>query len=281
MFAGKLQGLRQPPPQVNEHPVWPSLSIRSVASPLIHFMSSQLDILFEDNHCLAVAKPAPLLTQGAPIQTAAGLVPTLESMVKDYLKVRYHKNGRVYLGIPHRLDRPVTGVIVFARNTKAARRLAEQFQQHQVTKIYWALVEGRVDPEEGVWEDWLLKIKDEARSEIASPESPGARSARTLYRVLSKDAERSLLEVRPETGRMHQIRLQASARGHPIRGDFLYGAKIPFGPVAVSPRDRMIALHARSLSFLHPIRYKSVHLEAPLPEPWRNCVDEAGCLLEA
>src|SRR5215471_14653793 len=100
-------------------------------------VADELTILFEDNHCLAVAKPAPLLTQGVPPG-----IPTLEAMVKAYLKERYHKAGNVYLGIPHRLDRPVSGVVVFARNTKAARRLAEQFQKHQVRKVYWAVVDG-------------------------------------------------------------------------------------------------------------------------------------------
>src|SRR5437660_10156250 len=123
-------------------------------------MTTDLTILFEDNHCLAVAKPAALLTQGVPPG-----VPTLESQVKAYLKEKYHKSGNVYLGIPHRIDRPVSGVVLFARNTKAARRLAEQFQQRQVTKVYWAAVEGEVDPAEGTWQDWLRKIKEEARSE--------------------------------------------------------------------------------------------------------------------
>src|SRR5246127_1229934 len=118
-------------------------------------------ILYEDNHCLAVAKPAPLLTQGVPPG-----IPTLEAQVKAYLRERYHKPGNVYLGIPHRLDRPVSGAIVFARNTKAARRLAEQFQQRQVTKIYWARVEGVVEQPEGRWEDWLRKIPELARSEV-------------------------------------------------------------------------------------------------------------------
>src|ERR671925_61211 len=100
-----------------------------------------LQILFEDNHCLAVAKPAPLLTQGVPPG-----IPTLESQVKAYLKERYHKPGNVYLGIPHRLDRPVSGVVIFARSTKAAQRLAEQFRQRTVRKVYWAAVEGCVQP---------------------------------------------------------------------------------------------------------------------------------------
>src|SRR5438270_8891074 len=120
-------------------------------------------ILFEDNHCLAVAKPAPLATQ-AP----AG-VPSLEAWAKDYLRARYAKPGNVYLGVPHRLDRPVSGVVLFARNSKAAARLAEQFRTRQVRKVYWALVErpvtGALPPAEGTWEDWLLKVKDEARSE--------------------------------------------------------------------------------------------------------------------
>src|SRR5271156_1391379 len=123
-------------------------------------MTEPLAVLYEDNHCLAVAKPAPLLTQGVPVG-----VPTLEAMVKAYLKDRYHKPGNVYLGIPHRLDRPVSGVVVFARNTKAAQRLAEQFAQRRVAKVYWAAVEGDVQPVEGVWNDWLLKIAAEARSE--------------------------------------------------------------------------------------------------------------------
>src|SRR5437016_3168645 len=135
-------------------------------------MVEQLVVLYEDNHCLAVAKPAPLLTQGVPVG-----IPTLEAMVKAYLKDRYHKLGNVYLGIPHRLDRPVSGVVLFARNTKAARRLAEQFQGRQVRKVYWAVVErdaqGQVPPEEGQWEDYLLKIKDESRTERVTAQTPG------------------------------------------------------------------------------------------------------------
>src|SRR6516164_3582152 len=107
-------------------------------------MAEPLTILFEDNHCLAVAKPAPLLTQGVPPG-----IPTLEALVKDYIKERYHKPGNVYLGIPHRLDRPVSGVVLFARNSKAAGRLAEQFQARQVTKIYWGAVEGAIEPGAG------------------------------------------------------------------------------------------------------------------------------------
>jgi 23S rRNA pseudouridine1911/1915/1917 synthase len=230
-------------------------------------MTAPLSILYEDNHCLAVSKPAPLLTQGVPPG-----IPTLEAMVKAYLKDRYHKPGNVYLGIPHRLDRPVSGVVLFARNTKAARRLAEQFQTHQVRKVYWAIVERSLrddlPPLEGAWDDWLLKVPKEARTEISTAQTPGARLARLKYRRLVEEGDGALLEMEPQTGRMHQIRVQAASRGWPIRGDVIYGARFPFGPPAELPRDRVIALHARSLTFLHPIRYEPLTVTAPLPPAW-------------
>jgi 23S rRNA pseudouridine1911/1915/1917 synthase len=225
-------------------------------------------ILYEDNHCLAVAKPAPLLTQGVPPG-----IPTLEAMVKAYLKERYHKPGNVYLGIPHRLDRPVSGVVVFARNTKAARRLAEQFRERTVRKVYWAAVEGQVRPDQGVWEDWVLKVAEEARTERTTPDTPGARHAVLGYRTLKAGPDWTLLELEPETGRMHQIRVQAAWRGWAVFGDVLYGSRRPFGPPAELPRDRVIALHARSLTFLHPIRYEPIKVTAPLPETWREFGD--------
>jgi 23S rRNA pseudouridine1911/1915/1917 synthase len=224
-----------------------------------------LEPLYEDNHCIAAAKPAALLTQGVPPG-----IPTLEAMVKAYLKERYRKAGNVYLGIPHRLDRPVSGVVLFARSTKAARRLAEQFRQRQVRKVYWAAVEGDVQPEEGTWEDWLLKVQDESRAERVAADTPGARHARLRYRRLQEIPGGTLLEFEPETGRMHQIRVQAAARGWPVRGDFLYGARMPFGPPAELPRDRVIALHARSLTFLHPIKFEPITVTAPLPAYWRE-----------
>jgi len=232
-------------------------------------VSDTLHILFEDNHCLAVAKPAPLLTQGVPPG-----IPTLEAMVKAYLKERYRKSGNVYLGIPHRLDRPVSGVVVFARNTKAARRLAEQFQNRQVRKVYWAVIEpspgGELPPPEGVWEDWLLKVKEQARGERVTADTAGARRAVLRYRRLRESEGGALLEIEPETGRMHQIRVQAASRGWPVRGDVHYGSRLPFGPPAELPRDRIIALHARSLTFLHPIRYEPLTVTAPLPEAWNG-----------
>jgi 23S rRNA pseudouridine1911/1915/1917 synthase len=230
-------------------------------------MSDPLNILYEDNHLIAVAKPAPLLTQGVP----AG-VPTLEALVKEYLKEKYHKPGNVYLGIPHRLDRPVSGVIVFGRNTKAARRLAEQFQAHEVRKVYRAIVEvspsGELPPSEGQWLDWLVKRPEEARSERVDPGTPGAKLASLRFRRLQERGDGALLEIEPETGRMHQIRIQAAVRGWPVRGDTQYGSKMPFGPSTELARDRIIALHAWSLTLLHPIRYEPMTLMAPLPNAW-------------
>ena len=229
--------------------------------------SDPLVILYEDNHCLAVAKPAPLLTQGVPEG-----VPTLEAGVKAYLREKYGKAGRVYLGIPHRLDRPVSGVVLFARQTKSAQRIAEQFREHRVTKVYWAVADGDVRPDEGEWEDWLRKLPGEARTEIAGPEEPGARQAVLSYRRLRGGDGWTLLEIRPKTGRMHQIRVQAASRGWPVRGDALYGSKEAFGPPAASPRDRVIALHARALTFLHPVRYEPIVVTAPVSEAWRAFV---------
>jgi 23S rRNA pseudouridine1911/1915/1917 synthase len=222
-----------------------------------------MHVLFEDHHLIAVNKPAPLMTQ-APVG-----VPSLEAMVKAYLKDKFAKPAGVYLGIPHRLDRPVSGVVVFCRNTKAAQRVAEQFQQHSVTKVYWALVEGVVADDAGEWRDFVRKVADQAKAEIVPPDAEGAREAITAYRVLRRDADATLLELTPKTGRMHQLRVQAAARGHPVVGDALYGSTRPFGPPAELPRDRVIALHARRLAFTHPFRHQTpVELEAPVPEYW-------------
>lgn len=225
-----------------------------------------LDILLEDGPVLAVNKPAGLLTQGVPHG-----IPTLESQVKAFLKTRYKKPGNVYLGIPHRLDRPVSGVVVFARNSKAARRLAEQFQQRQVRKVYWGVVERAPDPPEGTLIDWIIKLQEQARAEIVPAEMPGARECKLRYRTLGSSAERTLVEIELDTGRMHQIRVQFASRGCSLVGDFAYGARSGLLPDRASdPRAEPIALHARSLTFLHPIRYEPLSVTAPIPSSWRS-----------
>jgi len=221
-----------------------------------------MQILFEDHHFIAINKPAALLTQGPPG------VPSLEAMVKDYIKTAYQKPGGVYLGIPHRLDRPVSGVILFARNTKAAARVARQFHDRTVSKIYWALVETGPPEESGEWSDYLRKKTDEPRVEVVAAGTEGAREAVTGFRVLQRLGERTLLELAPRTGRMHQLRVQAAHRGWPIVGDEVYGSVHPFGPPAELPRDRLIALHARQLTLEHPFRNVPLVIEAAVPEYW-------------
>ncbi len=222
-------------------------------------------ILFEDPHLLAVDKPAPL-----PTQAPTG-IPSLEGLVKDYIKAKCAKPAGVYLGIPHRLDRPVSGVIVFARNTKAAQRVHLQFEERTVRKVYWACVEGDVLPEEGRWEDWIRKVPDEPKAEVAAEGQPGAKRATLSYRVLGKLDRGTLLELTPETGRMHQLRVQSASRGHPIWGDGEYAPARDFGPPTDDPRGRVIALHARSLTIRHPFTKEELTFTAEVPGCWPIC----------
>jgi 23S rRNA pseudouridine1911/1915/1917 synthase len=230
-----------------------------------------LDILFEDPHLIVVNKPAPLLTQAPP------QLPSLESMVKAYIKEKHAKPAGVYLGVPHRLDRPVTGVVCFTRNTKASQRVHEQFETRTVMKVYWAIVRGHVDSAEGSWEDWMRKVPEESRSVKAEPGEPGAKLATLDYRVLSIGENASLLELRPRTGRMHQLRVQCAWRGHPVLGDSTYADAPPFGPSVEQPRDRVIALHARRLEIDHPFRKTRLRFEAQLSPAW-SMVDSFSAL---
>lgn len=221
-----------------------------------------MDVLFEDHHLIAVNKPAPLLTQAPPG------VPSLEGMVKAYIKEKYAKPAGVYLGVPHRLDRPVSGVVMFCRNTKAASRIAEQFQQHRVQKTYWALVDGVISADQGEWRDFLRKAENLSRAEIVQPGEVHAREAITHFRVLERRENETLVELLPKSGRMHQLRIQAASRGHPVRGDDLYGSHRSFGPTVDHSRDRVVALHARRLVVEHPFKMVQVELTANLPETW-------------
>lgn len=222
------------------------------------------DILYEEGPCLVVCKPAGLSTQAPPG------IDSLEVRIKTFLAQREQIAGRVYLGVPHRLDRPVSGAIVFARISRAAHRLCKQFERRQVRKTYWAAVEGRVEPDSGTWVDALRKVPNEARAEIVTADHPDAQTAVLHYRVVTRTSWGSLLEIELETGRMHQIRLQAATRGHSVLGDAQYGAAFPFGPACEDPRQRAIALHARSLAFRHPMVRKDVSVVAPLPGTWQG-----------
>lgn len=220
------------------------------------------DILYEHGAVIVVNKPGGLLTQAPPG------IDSLERRVKSFLKIRDSKPGKVYLGVPHRLDRPVSGIMVVVKNVRAAKRISEQIQQRQILKVYWAVVEGVVSEEGGTWTDWMRKVPDEARSEIVAEDHQQAKRAVLHYRVLGSQGSRTWLEIQLETGRTHQIRLQCGSRGFPVVGDHLYGATSTFGPPAEDSRKRWIALHSRTLGFEHPIDRFPVRQTAVLPDPW-------------
>lgn len=222
-----------------------------------------LDILYEHGPCLVVNKPPGLLTQAPPG------IDSLELRIKRFLKEREQKPGGVYLGVPHRLDRPVSGVIVLAKHVRAARRLSEQFEARTVRKTYWALVEGNLAEDAGPWTDQLKKLENEPRAIVVDASDPEGRTAVLHYRVLQRLSTATLLEIELETGRMHQIRVQCASRGHPLLGDDHYGAVQPFGPPSIDPRERLIALHARTLGFRHPMTDEPLCISAPLTAWWK------------
>ncbi len=237
------------------------------------------DILFEDESCLAVAKPAGLLTQ-APLG-----IDSLEYRIKRFLSERDALTGNVYLGVPHRLDRPVSGAIVFAKTLKAAQRISKQFESRRVEKTYWALIAGLVEPPQGTWTDHLKKIDGEPRTLVTTPDDPAGLNAilhyqtlalPTPYSLIATPTPLSLLQITLETGRTHQIRVQCASRGHPVLGDEMYGSRIPFGPPSDDQRERLIALHARTLKFWHHAAGGYVTATAPLPDYWQLSAEDLG-----
>ncbi len=224
-------------------------------------------ILYEQGPCLAVNKPSGVLTQAPPG------IDSLEQRIKNFIFKRGHPYETVYLGIPHRLDRPASGAMVFCTKRRAARRLAEQFEERVVNKIYWACVEGQVEAEEGTWEDYILKVPGKAQAEVVGAGIAQSRQAVLHYRVLGVGAWGSWLEIRLETGRTHQVRVQAASRGHPLLGDAQYGSEIPFGRQYEDLRLRAIALHAHLLEFKHPMSKEMVSITAPVDENWRKIVE--------
>lgn len=221
-------------------------------------------VLYESGPVLVVNKPAGLLTQ------APRGIDSLEVRIKQYYRRREGKpaEANLYLGIAHRIDRPVTGAIVFARHVRAARKLATQFSNRTVSKVYWAFVEGKVSPDEGTWTDYLHKRHGMAQAEVVAADHPAAKYAVLHYRVRWHNGQGSWLEIELETGRTHQIRVQAASRGHPVIGDSQYGSIVPFGEQHAELRERSIALHARQLAFTHPMNGEAVDVEAPLSSDW-------------
>jgi 23S rRNA pseudouridine1911/1915/1917 synthase len=228
-----------------------------VGNFLFRELLMELEILYEDNHLLAVSKPAGLLVQG----DRSGHE-TLIDVARAYLKLKYAKPGRVYLGLLHRLDRNVSGVVLLARTSKAAGRLSSQFRDRKVDKVYQAVVKGEFARDKGEMKSWLAAKGDTGGVTRAQNEPfPGARESRLAFRVLATAPGWSLVEVRPLTGRRHQIRAQFGLAGHPLLGDVKYGSKRKLA-------DRRLALHAFSLTVSHPVGGNELTLTAPLPQDW-------------
>ncbi len=213
-------------------------------------------ILYEDNHLLVINKPAQLATMGVQSPRTSAI-----ELARKYIKEKYEKPGNVYLGIVSRLDAPATGILLFARTSKAASRLTAQYRDREVTKIYHILIEGEMSEPTGTLEDWVCKDERHRRMHTTQPETPGSKQARCNYRVLERRSRASLVEVELETGRKHQIRLQFGSRGYPVIGDRKYGSTRPF--------SAGIALHAGRLALIHPVSGKPLEFTALPPATWR------------
>lgn len=213
-----------------------------------------MQVIYEDNHIIVVSKHSGEIVQG----DKSGDRPLTED-VKAYLKEKYAKPGLVFLGVVHRLDRPVSGLVVFARTSKALSRLNEMFRNGSIHKTYWALVQTPPPAEEGELIHWLTRNERQNKSYAYRNEVPGSKKAVLRYRVIGQTDRYTLLEIQLLTGRHHQIRCQLAAMGCPIRGDLKYGAPR-------STPDGSISLLARSIEFVHPVSKEIIRLEAPLPE---------------
>jgi len=212
-----------------------------------------LHILHLDNHTIVVNKRASELVQGDKTNDTP-----LPERIKNYLKEKYNKPGNVFCGVVHRLDRPTSGVLLFARTSKALGRLSEQFREKQTKKIYWTFVEKQPDKQTDTLSHWLVKNESQNKSYVVNPDRKGAKSAVLTYRYLFSSTYYHLLEVELLTGRHHQIRCQLAHIGCPIKGDIKYGAKRP------NP-DGSIHLHARMLQFKHPTSQENMTILADPP----------------
>ncbi|MDR0940787.1 MAG: RluA family pseudouridine synthase [Bacteroidales bacterium] len=213
-----------------------------------------MEVLYEDNHIIAINKPVNMLVQPDTTSDAS-----LEEEVKRYIKEKYNKPGDVFLGVPHRLDRPVSGVVVLARTSKALTRLNEMFKTKQIRKLYWAIVKNQPQPESALLQHFIVRNTKTNKSSAYIKSMPDSKEAQLDYRTIARSNNYSLLEVNLHTGRHHQIRCQLSAIGSPIKGDLKYGF----------PRSNNgggISLHARIVEFIHPVTKLPMRIEAPVPQ---------------
>ena len=221
-------------------------------------------ILWEDNHLLIVSKPAGMLVQGDITGDRC-----LKDWAEEDVARRFRKPGKAFIGLPHRLDRPTSGLVVLAKTSKALARMNAVFSGRDIQKTYWAIVEGLVDPPNGRLVHHLVRDGKTKKSFVS--QRPDAQEAILRYQILEKGDRYSLVEIDLETGRHHQIRVQLQAIGHPIKGDLKYGSKR-------SNPDGGIHLHARRISFIHPVSQERIEVLAPLPEEalWRALAPKAS-----
>ena len=212
-----------------------------------------MEILHEDNHIIVINKAAGEIVQGDKTGDKS-----LCDKMKDFLKEKYAKPGNVFVGLPHRLDRPVSGVVIFAKTSKALERLNEMFRVGSVKKIYWAITKERPAQPEAELECWILRNEKMNKSFAYTKEVKGAKRAQLHYRHIAASQNYNLIEVELKTGRHHQIRCQLASIGCPIKGDLKYGAKR-------SNPDGSISLHARYVEFIHPVSKELIQITAPLP----------------
>ena len=213
-----------------------------------------MEVVYEDNHIIIVNKQSGEIVQG----DKTGDRP-LSDIVKDYIKEKYQKPGAVFLGVVHRLDRPVSGLVVFARTSKALTRLNKMFAEGKVHKTYWAIVKNPPQANEGTLEHWLVRNEKQNKSYAYNQEKPNAKKAILKYKVIGHSDNYTLLEVQLMTGRHHQIRCQLAAMGCPIKGDLKYGAPR-------SNPDGSISLMSRRVEFIHPVSKETIIAEAPIPK---------------
>ena len=219
-----------------------------------------MTVVYEDNHIIIVNKTASEIVQG----DKTGDVPLSET-VKQYLKEKYHKPGNVFIGVTHRLDRPVSGLVVFAKTSKALSRLNEMFKNSEVKKTYWVIVKQTPAETEGELVNYLVRNEKQNKSYAYDTEKPGSKKAILHYRLIARSDNYSLLEVDLKTGRHHQIRCQLAKMGCPIKGDLKYG-------FPRSNPDGSICLHARRVRFVHPVSKELIDVVAPVPADnlWRS-----------
>ncbi len=213
-----------------------------------------LKVLFEDNHLIVVNKYPGQLVQGDKTGDAP-----LGDQIKEYIKVKYNKPGEVFLGVVHRIDRPVSGLVIFARTSKALARMNELFREKKVQKTYWAVVKNKPPDENGTLIHFLKKDEAKNKSKAYENEVKGSLRSWLDYKVLGKSDNYYLLEINPHTGRHHQIRVQLASMGCPIKGDIKYGFDR-------TNEDGSIHLHARSVQFIHPVKGEMIQLTAPAPQ---------------